>query len=324
MKEIKQLAVSEKNTATPIRTYKDRVFRMIFKDKGKLLELYNAINGTNYQNSEDLVVTTLENAIYMSLKNDMSFLLYDYLSLYEHQSTKNPNMPLRNLFYISEVYANLTKHNNLYGSKLVQIPAPRFVVFYNGADSIPEKTEQKLSEAYLHFENEPELELRTTVLNINLGCNKGLAEKCRPLWEYMMFVAKIRKYRKEYSLIQAVEFTIDECIKEGILKEFLEKSRAEVKKVSIYEYDEEKHIRMEREDAWAEGRAEGRIEGRKETLIHKICLKLEKAKTPEAIAEELEEDLAVVKEIVRAAEEWMPVCSKEELSEKILEYGILK
>lgn len=317
---MKQLAVSEKNAAVPVRTYKDRVFRMIFKDKGKLLELYNAINGTNHQNSEDLVVTTLENAIYMSLKNDLSFILYDYLSLYEHQSTKNPNMPLRNLFYISEVYANLTKHSNLYGSKLVRIPSPRFVVFYNGADSMPEKTEQKLSEAYLHSENDPELELRTTVWNINLGCNKELTEKCRPLWEYMMFVAKIRKYRKEYSLTQAVEFTIDECIKEGILKEFLEKNRAEVKKVSIYEYDEEKHIRMEREDAWAEGRAEGK----KETLIHKICLKLEKAKTPEVIAEELEEDPVVVKEIVRAAEEWMAVCSKEELCKKILEYDILK
>lgn len=302
MKEKKELTVSENTAAKPARMYKDRVFRMIFKDKEKLLELYNAINETNYQNPEELEVTTLENAIYMSLKNDLSFVLQDYLSLYEHQSTKNSNMPLRNLFYISEVYSNLTKNKNLYGSKLVQIPAPKFVIFYNGTDKMPERMEQRLSEAYLHFEGEPELELCTTVLNINLGCNQQLAEKCRTLWEYMMFVDKIRKYQKEYSLTQAVEFTIAECIKEGILKEFLEKNRAEVKKVSIYEYDEEKHMQMEREDAWEEGHAagwnEGRTEGRTETLLHLISQKLKKSKSPEAIAEELEMDLETVKEMI--------------------------
>ncbi len=100
-------------TETPLRTYKDRLFRMLFKDKERFLELYNAMNDTSYDNPEDMIVTTLENAIYMGMKNDVSFLLYDQLLLYEHQSTKNPNMPLRDLFYVANVYSALLKDEDL-------------------------------------------------------------------------------------------------------------------------------------------------------------------------------------------------------------------
>lgn len=105
-------------------TYKDRIFRMIFRQKKNFLDLYNAMNNSNYSNPDDLTVTTLENAIYMNMKNDVSFLLHDQLMLYEHQSTKNPNIPLRNLFYVSDIYSKLTKDKNLFGTKLIRIPQP--------------------------------------------------------------------------------------------------------------------------------------------------------------------------------------------------------
>lgn len=315
MNEMKPWADYEKCAPQPARTYKDRVFRMIFKDKEKLLELYNAVNGTNHQNPNDMTVTTLQNAIYINMKNDLSFILYDYLSLYEHQSTRNPNMPLRNLLYISSVYSNLLKHQNLHSTKLVQIPNPKFVVFYNGTDPIPERMEQKLSEAYFHQTEEPELELRVTVLNINLGHNRELAEKCRALGEYMQFVDKVRRYQQNFPLESALEITMEECIREGVLKDFLENNKAEVKSMSIFEFDEESFRRAEREY----GRELGHEEGCKETLIRLVCRKLEKSKAPEVIAEELEEELENVEKIIETARELKTGCSWEELPGKILD-----
>ena len=116
----------------PNRTYKSRMFEMIFSDKKELLELYNAINGTSYTNPEELVVNTLENAIYMAMHNDVSFLIDKRLNLYEHQSTYSPNLPLRFLFYVADVYSDFTKEMNLYGRKAVKIPTPHFIIFIMG------------------------------------------------------------------------------------------------------------------------------------------------------------------------------------------------
>ncbi|MDY5846410.1 MAG: hypothetical protein SPJ92_07780 [Bariatricus sp.] len=241
----------------PVKTYKDRMFRMIFSEKEKLLELYNAVSGKNYEDPELLTINTLENAIYMSMKNDISFLIDSRLSLYEHQSTYNPNMPLRLLHYISDLYESMVNPIKLYGSSPVQIPPPRFIVFYNGTEERPEREELCLSRLYSVEEEEIWLELKVVVLNINMGHNKELMEACRTLWEYAEYVRRVRQYRKEMSIEEAVERAITECIAEGILREFLIENRAEAKAVSIYEYSEEEHIRMEREDAFEDGRKSG-------------------------------------------------------------------
>ena len=123
----------------PMKTYKDRMFRMIFSEKEKLLELYNAVSGKNYKDPDLLTINTLENAIYMSMKNDISFLIDSRLSLYEHQSTYNPNMPLRLLHYIADLYESMVNPIKLYGSSPVQIPPLRFIVFYNGIKEKPER-----------------------------------------------------------------------------------------------------------------------------------------------------------------------------------------
>jgi len=130
------------------REYKDTVFRMIFKEKEALLSLYNALNHTNHTDVKDLEINTLENAIYMNVKNDISFVFASYLNLYEHQSTFNPNMPLRNLFYIARLYERMVIGKNIYGSRKIELPAPRFVVFYNGRENYPERMILKLSDAY--------------------------------------------------------------------------------------------------------------------------------------------------------------------------------
>ena len=226
---------------TPLanRKYKDTVFRMLFSDRKNLLSLYNAINGSRYTDPEELEIVTLENAIYMGMKNDLAFIIDTGLFLYEHQSTYNPNMPLRDLLYISAEYQKLVDDKSLYSSRLQKIPAPNFIVFYNGTEKKEERWENYLSESYETRMGDPNLELKVITLNINEGYNKDLMEQCRILREYAQYVAKVREYAKEMELDAAVEQTIKECIREGILVEFLRRNKSEVVAMSIFEYDKE-------------------------------------------------------------------------------------
>lgn len=245
------------------RTYKDRLFIMIFSRKKELLELYNAANETNYNNPELLEINTLGNAIYLSMHNDISFIIDSRLTLYEHQSTFTPNLPLRFLLYITDLYSNMIKDRNLYGSKAVKIPTPRFVVFYNGKGKQPDRKELKLSESFEVFEEEPWLELKAVMLNINKGHNHKLLDSCKTLNDYTEYVSRVRRYAEVMPIEEAVERSVNECISEGILEEFLSKNRAEAKKVSIYEYNEEKLYRDFKEEGWEAGRLEGLSEGEK-------------------------------------------------------------
>jgi len=310
-------------TDTPVnRLYKTRIFAMLYQDKKELLDLYNAISGKHYEDPELLEINTLENAIYMTMRNDLSFLIDFRLSLYEHQSTYSPNLPLRDLFYISDLYSGMVKDENLYGIKLVQIPAPQFVIFYNGMKEMPDRTVLRLSDAYSVKEENPAVELTAVMLNINRGHNEKLKGLCKSLKDYSEYTARVREYADTMPISEAVEQAICECIQEGILAEFLKQNRAEAKQVSIYEYDEEKHMRQEREtfweDGWAAGREEGiregeergrefgrkegRQEGKLDLLKDLIQKKLSKGKSTGAIAEELEIEEALVSELVQEME----------------------
>ncbi len=237
--------------------YKDSMFRMLYLDKKELLSLYNAVNGTQYTNEDELEINTLRNAIYMNIKNDVSFLFNFQVNLYEQQSTVNPNMPLRDLFYVSDLLQNYVKDFDLYGRGLVKIPAPRFIVFYNGKEKQPECKVYKLSDAFSKKQDEPELELIVTVLNINAGNNAELLGRCKTLREYMQYIERVRKYAMQMPIEEAVECAITECIEEGILAEFLKRNRAEAIKVSIYEYNEELHLANVRREGYEEGMVHG-------------------------------------------------------------------
>ena len=258
------------------RNYKDTVFRMLFSDRKNLLSLYNAVNQRDYKNPEDLEIVTLENAIYMGMKNDLAFIMDTNLYLYEHQSTYNPNMPLRDLFYICSEYQKLVDKKSLYSSTLQKIPAPNFIEFYNGSTAIADCTELRLSSAFEHLSGEPKLELIVTVLNVNEGHNAELMQHCNTLNEYAQYVARVRLYAADMSLDQAVERAVDECIREGILAEFLTCNRNEVISMSIFEYDkelEEKKLRKaEYEAGFSEGEKHGHEAGFSEGEKHGIEL----------------------------------------------------
>ena len=258
---VEQTAI-EQPTAKANVKYKDTIFRMLFSEPEHLLSLYNAVTGKDYRDPEALDIVTLENAVYMGMKNDLAFVLEMGLYLYEHQSTYNPNIPLRDLFYIASEYQALADGKSLYSSGIQKIPTPKFLVFYNGLDrKLPDRMELRLSDAYENPVDEPDLELKVTMLNINAGHNEELMNSCHVLQDYARYVARVRKYVAEIPLDEAVERAVTECIREGILAEFLKKNRAEVVKVSIFEYDKEKEEKKLRKAEYEYGREQGRTEG---------------------------------------------------------------
>ena len=267
------MAEKQTDVLTTNRMYKSRIFAMLFSDRNELLKLYNAINGTSYDDPDLLQVNTLENAIYMSMQNDVSFIIEMRLNLYEHQSTYSPNLPVRYLLYVADVYSDYTKDMNLYGTKAVKLPTPRFVIFYNGQAEQPDRKELKLSELFSIPDTDPSLELKAVMLNINKGHNRKLMETCQTLQDYAEYTFRVREYAAEMPLDEAVEQAITECISEGILADFLRKNRAEAKKVSIYEYDEERHMRQTREEGMEEGYANGLSQGIIQTAVKMLNLK---------------------------------------------------
>ena len=232
-------------------------------DRKNLLSLYNAVSGAHYDDPEKLEIVTLENAIYMGMKNDLAFIIDTDLFLYEHQSTYNPNMPLRDLFYISSEYQKLVDKKSLYSSVLQKIPAPQFIVFYNGTEKEKDSWVNHLSEAFENLSGAPKLELEVLTININEGHNSELMEQCQTLREYAQYVACVRRYAKEFELNEAVKLAVDECIRNNILSEFLRANKSEVIAMSIFEYDKEEEERKLRKAEYEAGVAAGMKDGMK-------------------------------------------------------------
>lgn len=240
---------------------KDRLFRFLFEnDREALLQLYNALNETDYTDASMLQVVTIENAVYVVMKNDLAFVFTGTLNLYEHQSTYNPNMPVRFLIYLAEEYQKLVEQaeRSLYGTARIMLPTPQCVVFYNGEKDEPEEQIMKLSDAFINKDRQADVELQVRMLNVNYGYNRALLNKCRTLGEYAEFVEISRRYIAEGMDIQnALDTAIDYCIEHGILYEALKEHRAEVLGMLLEEFDVDKYERTIR----MEGREEGIEQG---------------------------------------------------------------
>ena len=229
------------------RIYKDRLFKFVFNDKEKLLSLYNALNHSDYKDADALEINTLEDFIYMGMKNDLSFILDSDMCLYEHQSTFNPNMPLRGLFYFADLLQQFVteKGYNIYSSNLLTLPNPRFVVFYNGDDTIPERSILKLSDAFENKEKSGCLEVEALMLDVNVGKNMELMQSCGYLQDYTTFVGKVKEYKKQYSNLDvAIDEAINYCMEHDIMKELLAKHKAEVARLIFREFDEAEYMRQ--------------------------------------------------------------------------------
>lgn len=284
--------------------YKDRLLNFIFgseENKEWTLSLYNAINHSNYTDKDAIEFNTIKEVLYLGMHNDTSFLISDTMQIYEHQSTYNPNMPLRQLQYLSNLYEGYIKKNNLskYSSTLISLPIPKMVVLYNGKRNVDDDTILKLSDSFNEeHRDEADVEVRVRMININYGHNKELLGACKPLQEYSWFIEKVRDYYEDYTLEDSVEMAIREMPDDFLIKQFIVINKAEVCKMLLTEYDE-----AEAQELF---KNEGRDEGSTKRLIELICKKLEKGKSIETIADEVEETVESIKPICNIAEKHAP------------------
>ena len=299
------------------RKYRDRLFCFLFRNKKDLLDLYNALNGTNYTNPDDLEIVTMEDVIFLKMKNDLSFIIARRLNLYEHQSTVNPNMPLRGLIYFAQQYEGIVSAGNqsIYGSKCITLPTPEYIVFYNGTDPVEDEAVLYLSDAFAGGHGSGCLECRCRVLNINRGHNSVLVKRCHRLWEYSEFVSEVNEWiRRGRPREEAIQLAMDYCIGHDILKDSLIKQRTEVLHMLLTEFDEKKYKRTVFREGYEEGEQAGYSKGeqagyskgeqagygkgRSSLLEEKVQKKLQCGKDVARIADELEEELSVIEEIV--------------------------
>lgn len=252
------------------RNVKDRLFRFLFeRDREALLELYNALNGTDYKDSSQLEIVTIESAVYVVMKNDLAFVLAGTLSMYEHQSTYSPNLPVRFLIYLAQEYQMVIERaqKSLYGEGLISLPTPKCVVFYNGAKEMPEEKTIRLSDAFEDRSAKADVELTVQVLNINHGHNRLLMEKCRVLREYAAFVDIMRTCMREGKRTEtALADAVDYCMENGILEKVLRENRAEVLGMLLEEFDVEKYERTLKSEGREEGIREGMEIGKRQGI----------------------------------------------------------
>ena len=278
--------------AVATEEYRDRLFCFIFgseEHKDWTLSLYNAVSGTSYTDPNLIRITTLTQVLYMGMQDDVALLIMDELDLYEHQSSFNPNMPLRLMQYTSNIYETLVtlQKKNKYGSKLIPLPVPKLVTFYNGQTDKPEVMMLRLSDAFpAEKRDESDIQVQVRMININPGYNQAMVNRCKPLEEYTWTVAEIRRNRESMEIEMAIDKALDEMPDDFMIRPFLQANRVGVKKMLLTEYNEtetmalfreegleeglEKGLEKGREEGLEKGLEKGREEGREETLLENI------------------------------------------------------
>ena len=256
------------------REHKDRLFRRIFSKKDDLLSLYNALNNSDYTNTEDLQIYTMDDFVYMSMRNDLSFLIDMTLNVFEHQSTYNPNMPLRGFFYMSSAYQKYIalNHLDIYSSKRISLPLPQYYVFYNGTKNMPDESRILLTDSMTHPDaaQKSSAQFSAHMININAGHSSGIMQRCPKLYQYSLFIEEIRQNQKQgAALREAVETAVDSCIRQGILTDILLGNKAEVTNMILQEYDEDLHIRNEKEISFQDGYEKGCRDAEDKVLAEK-------------------------------------------------------
>jgi len=262
-------------SVTVNREHKSTLFCYIFgaeENRQYLLSLYNAVNDTSYTNIEDIEINTIEDIIYIRMKNDVSFILDTDMNLYEHQSTYNPNMPLRGLLYFSTLYSQFIseKNKNIYRNPLVKIPTPRYIVFYNGDDSYPDRMELKLSDAFERPDTSGSFEWTATMLNINKGHNQDIMNKCLALFQYSDFIAKVKEFKKSLPIKDAVDKAVNYAIANNYLDGFFKKHKEGIMFSCLTEFNEEAFRKDIHDEGYSEGYDIGHSEGFNNAIIKYI------------------------------------------------------
>lgn len=285
------METQEKDVVNP--KYKDRLFKFIFgeeteQSKRWRLQLYNALNKTTFTDPDELKINTIENVVYISMHNDISFLVDTEMNLFEEQSSYNPNMPLRGVIYFGILYQKylINEKKNLISSNRVMIPTPKFYVFYHGGPKQPEQWKMKLSDSFLSKDDSGDFQWTATIINLHPDHNATLNKSCIPLYHYVTFVSMITANKKAgLENKEAIVKAVDQAIKEELLEGFFKIHRAEVIGMCLEEVSEEEQRRIWHEDGFTEGLTKGKEKGRSEKAVEAAEKLLKKMVSPEIIAE---------------------------------------
>jgi hypothetical protein len=279
------------------REYKNSVFSLLFSDPDILRRLYGAIAGIGLPPGLPVIINTLTDVIFKNQINDLSFILDNRLVvLLEHQSTINPNMPLRLLLYIARVYEKIMDMKKIYAGKLIAIPRPEFIVLYNGTAKCPDRWTLKLSDAFKELGallggagRLPDLELVVQVYNINPGHNDEMLKRCAELDGYSVFVDRVRAYAKTIPDEQlAFTEAINDCMEHNILRDFLKVHSSEVLNMLLTEWKLEEALVVEREEGREEGWEKGREETKREDARNFLALGVSPATVAKATGLDME------------------------------------
>lgn len=309
------------------REYKSNLFSMLMEVPEYALAVYNALNNSCYDDLTLIEMNRLEGSVILTIRNDASFMIDSFLNLYEHQSTHNPNMPLRKLIYVTEIFKKMAVQEDLYGRKQIKLPTPKFVVFYNGKEDRPATEIMKLSDSFIKKTDNPELELTCKVYNINWGKNDELLARCSVLKEYMIFVVKANE-RLQFYMVNGytgrelyenvIDEVIKECIAEGVLADFLKEHGNEVREMAALDYTWEVRERMIARDSHEEGMQAGMKAGMQEGMkagiqagmlkaeFAAVIRKIKKEKSTAEIAQELEIEYDEAEKYINAASKFAP------------------
>ena len=273
------------NEITPSGTvnhYKDRLFISIFgkdneQSKKWRLDLYNALRSTNYTDPDALELNTIENVIYLTMRNDISFLVDSQMTLFEQQSTFNPNMPLRGLMYFAQLYQmHLAKQGRtLFRTTLTKIPNPKFIVFYNGTRETEDREVLKLSDAFEIEDESGQYEWSAELININKNHNKALQQKCKPLYDYVRYVSQVKENKRlGMQVKEAVNRAVEWAIRENLLDGYFKLQKEEVLANSLTEFDAEEAYRDIRNDGYEEGSRQKAEEAARNLFANGVSIEL--------------------------------------------------
>ena len=261
--------MNNEHPTTENRKHKDSLFVDYFsKDrdwKQHFLSLYNALHGTDLQvETTRLERVNLEQVLYMDYYNDIAVMVNDqFIMMIEHQTTINPNMPLRLLEYVSRIYGNMIDSKSKFSTQLIPLAKPEFIVFYTGKENIPPETHLHLSDAFKlnHIQNsELSLELVVKVCRINGKEPNQIVSQCSDLEQYVQFLKLIAEAKAD-GQVKPLTRAIREAVRHNVLKDYLERKGGEVLSILMTEYDYATDIAVKQEEAYAIGRNEGILVG---------------------------------------------------------------
>lgn len=301
------------------REVKSSAFTVYFSDPENAAQLYSALSGESV-NPSDIEFRTLEGVLFVARKNDMSFTVRNrILVISEHQSTLNLNMPLRSAIYYGRTMEKLIDPKALYRRKQIFIPTPEFYVFYNGDEPCPPEQILQLSSTYLEKTSTPMLELSVKVININLPEGHAILEQCRPLYEYSWFIQKIKDYISAgLGRDDAITLAVKDCEYEGIMSDFVREHGSEAVNMLFTQFNMEDALEANYEEGYEDGVQAGAKRGALQKLMQQVCNKIAKGKTPDVIAEELEEDIEIVTKICTFVQEYPGEIDIEKIYDKLI------